>query len=139
MILCAMSAIGISTTITTLENDGIKIYAIDIPKYLSNIRDLKPYLIKIINNRLITNPYNIDTANIINVVIAFLNTIIALMNMVFIPIMYALSIIPIILTLLGMETENNPILLLFDKTNYLQIPYIPYTTISWWTPHFKIF
>ena len=138
--MCAMSAIGISTTISTYENNGIKIYTIDIPKYMSNIEPLKPYLINIIYNRLTTNPYNMQSNNILNVIIAFLNTIIAIVNMVMIPITYGISIIPILLTLLGMETVNNPILMLFEKSNYLQIPYIPYTEggINWFIPHFNI-
>lgn len=140
MIMCACSAIGISSTISTFENNGIKIYTIDIPRYISNIVALKPYLINIINNRITTNPYNIQSNNVINIVIAFLNTIIAIFNMVMIPITYGISIIPIVLTLLGMETTNNPILMLFEKSNYLQIPYIPYTEggINWIIPHFNI-
>lgn len=140
LIMCAMSAIGISTTITTYENNGIKVYTIDLPKYIKNIVALKPYLINIIYNRVSANPYNIQSNNVVNVVIAFLNTIIAIFNMVMIPITYGISIIPIVLTLLGMETTNNPILMLFEKSNYLQIPYIPYTEggINWIIPHFNI-
>ena len=119
------AALGWSTLIKHTYINGIDIIYIDFQTYLSSLSDIL-YRWKNVFEDLFEIPELKFDLNPLHILISCLNILIFLINIVITPARILVLPLSIFMTLSGLNTDRNPLIITLNNLNNFMIPYCPY-------------